>query len=252
MVPWSNRLRDGVLAFGGRTWQLQRNGADGTAIHGAVRYAAWSVVGQTSSSIDLELATSALVGVNFPWQFSSRIRYALEGDALTVTTSVRNIDTEPFPAGFGHHPYLQRALHPAYEPAPIGPPGQPVLRIPAALGYALDHGIATGPAGEIPARADFRVARELGTAFVDDVLTGWQGARISYPEAGVVVDLSADALYEHVVVYAPRRRAYFAVEPATNVNGGFALHGAGVPGTGVFVLEPGDERSGSFTLRVTV
>ena len=35
MVPWSNRIRDGVLPFRGRTWQLQRNGADGTAIHGA-------------------------------------------------------------------------------------------------------------------------------------------------------------------------------------------------------------------------
>ena len=45
MVPWSNRIRDGVLPFGGRTWQLQRNGADGTAIHGAARHSAWTVIG---------------------------------------------------------------------------------------------------------------------------------------------------------------------------------------------------------------
>jgi aldose 1-epimerase len=34
----------------------------------------------------------------------------------------------------------------------------------------------------------------------------------------------------------------------TNVNDGFALHAAGVPGTGVFVLDPGEERCGAFTM----
>ncbi|RHA38437.1 aldose epimerase family protein [Cellulomonas rhizosphaerae] len=252
MVPWSNRLREGVLSFGGRTWQLQRNGADGTAIHGAVRYSAWSVVEQSESSIDLELETSSLVGVNFPWRFASRIRYEVVDDALRVTTSVRNTDTSSFPAGFGHHPYLQRSLHPAHEQTPICPPGQPVVHIPTGRGYPLDHGMATGAAGAVPARADFSSPRALGSAFIDDVLRDWRDVRVTYPEAGVTLDVRADPIYEHLVVYAPRRRACFAIEPVTNVNGGFALHGAGVPGTGVFVLEPGEERTGSFTFRVSV
>ena len=52
MVPWSNRIRDGVLPFGGRTWQLQRNGADGTAIHGAARHSAWTVTDRTATRVD--------------------------------------------------------------------------------------------------------------------------------------------------------------------------------------------------------
>ena len=97
MVPWSNRIRDGVLPFRGRTWQLQRNGADGTAIHGAARHSAWTVTEQTATRVVLELDTTGLVGVNFPWRFRSQIVYALSDNKLTVGTSVRNVDLEPFP-----------------------------------------------------------------------------------------------------------------------------------------------------------
>lgn len=250
MVPWSNRIRDGVLPFGDRTWQLQRNGADGTAIHGAARHSAWTVTDRTETRVVLELDTTGLVGVNFPWQFRAQITYALAGDRLVVGTSVRNVDREPFPAGFGHHPYFQRTLSPVGTSAPPTP-GQPVLEVPAQKGYSLVNALASGPAGAVPQRADFRVARPLTSTFVDDVLTAWEpGApvRISYEDLGVSVDLHADPVYAHLVLYAPRKRPYFAVEPVTNVNNGFSLHAAGVPGTGVFVLEPGEERCGAFTM----
>lgn len=254
MVPWSNRIRGGVLPYRGRTWQLQRNAADGTAIHGASRYAAWDVVGRTDGAVALRLDSSGLVGVNFPWRFVASVTYALHGPALTVTTTVRNVDTEPFPAGFGHHPYLRRALLPVGAPAAEYPltPG-PVVHVPASAGYRLTAAMATGPAGELPLRADYRTPRPLGTAFVDDVVTGLApGApvRLDYEEDGVTVEIGMDPVYEHVVLYAPRRRCYFAVEPATNVNDGFTLHEAGVPGTGVFELEPGEERTGAFTVTV--
>jgi aldose 1-epimerase len=252
MVPWSNRIQDGVLPFGGRTWQLQRNGADGTAIHGAARHSAWTVTDRTETRVVLELDTTGLVGVNFPWQFRAQITYALAGNKLVVGTSVRNVDREPFPAGFGHHPYLMRTLSAVGTTAPPTP-GQPVLEVPAHKGYSLVNALASGPAGEVPQRADFRVARPLTSAFVDDVLTAWEpGApvRISYQDLGVSVDLHADPVYAHLVLYAPRKRPYFAVEPVTNVNNGFSLHAAGVPGTGVFVLEPGEERCGAFTMTV--
>ncbi|MGV8979116.1 MAG: aldose epimerase [Cellulomonas sp.] len=245
LIPWSNRIRDGILTFRGRTWQLPRNAADGTAIHGAVLEFAWRVVGRTTTSVELELDTTDLTGVNFPWRFRSRISYALTESSLAVTTTIENIDSEPFPAGFGHHPYFQRHLLPGRPDA--------VLQIPAERGYTLDHAIAVGPAADVPVRADYRSPRPLGSVFVDDVLTArrpGEPVRIRYPEQGVDVRLDADDAYEHIVVYVPRGRSYFAVEPVTNVNGGFALHDAGVPGTGVFVLEPGQVRAATFTIGV--
>ena len=97
MVPWSNRIRDGLLPFRGRTWQLQRNGADGTAIHGAARHSAWTVTDLTDTRVVLELDTTGLVGVNFPWRFRAQITYALSDNKLTVGTSVRNVDRRAVP-----------------------------------------------------------------------------------------------------------------------------------------------------------
>ncbi|GEA86883.1 hypothetical protein CCE01nite_08320 [Cellulomonas cellasea] len=113
--------------------------------------------------------------------------------------------------------------------------------------------MAVTSAGAVRARADYREPRPLGTAFVDDVLTGLrpgEPVRWTYPDHGVDVRLDLDDVYSHLVVYLPRRRTHFAVEPVTNVNDGFALHDAGVEGTGVFVLEPGESRSGTFTVSV--
>lgn len=279
LVPWSNRVRDGVLRFRGRTWTLAHNAADGTAIHGAVAYYTWRVVDRTASRVELELDTTDLVGVNFPWRFRSRLVYELVGAALRVTTTVENVDTEAFPAGFGHHPYFQRRLTPAATTAPVvareelvdadavtvdggatlatagvpAPALDAVLHVPYERGYALAAGMASGPAGEVPARADYRDPRPVGNAFVDDVLTDRRpGTPVTwtYPDHGVGVRLDVDDVYGHLVVYVPRRRAYFAVEPVTHVNAGVELFEDGVPGTGVFVLEPGEARSGSFTLTV--
>ena len=250
MLPWSNRIAAGELSFGGQTWQLQRNGADGTAIHGAVRHAVWTMTDVADDSITLELSSSTQVGINFPWHFRAQITYALVDTSLVVTTTLENADVDPFPAGFGHHPYFQRTLAPVDGRTDAD--AQPVLHVPARRGYTLSDGIAAGPAGRVPARADFRTPRAIGTAFVDDVLTDLTGPmRISYgPQEGgpVEVELSSDPALSHVVVYVPRRRGYFAVEPVTHVNGGFALHAAGVEGTGVFVLEPGAARTAGFTI----
>ncbi|HEY0119660.1 MAG TPA: aldose epimerase [Cellulomonas sp.] len=252
MLPWSNRIDAGVLPFGGRTWQLQRNGADGTAIHGALRYAPWAVAALADEAVVLEADTVDLVGVNFPWRFAARVGYTLRGGTLEVSTTVRNTDDEPFPAGFGHHPYFRRALRAVGSPPP-DEPGEPLLHVAADAGYALHGGLATGVAGAVPRRADYRSARPVGTAHVDDVLTGRLPgplATLRYADPSVTVTIEADEAYSHVVLYAPRGRGYLAVEPATHVNGGFALHAAGVPGTGVVVLEPGAELTAAF--RITV
>ncbi len=252
MLPWSNRIEAGVLAFAGQTWQLQRNGEDGTAMHGALRYAPWRLVSRSHDEATLEADSADLVGVNFPWRFTAQVDYALRDRSLVVTTRLRNGDVEPFPAGFGHHPYFVRSLLPVGA-RPPGEPGEPLLQVDAQAGYALHGGIASAAAGAIPQRADYRDARPVGEVQVDDVLTARTGAHLAtlrYPEPDVTVRIEADEAYSHVVVYAPRRRSYLAVEPVTHVNGGFALHASGVPGTGVTVLDPGAELAASFTVTV--
>lgn len=247
LIPWSNRVADAKLTFGGQTWQLPRTSPDGTAMHGSVLPFSFEVLDQTESSVRLGLDSRQVVGMGFPWEFTTELVYTVTDAGLTVTTTVTNVDAEAFPAGFGHHPYFVRSLTPGC--------GEPQLEIPVTCGYALESAMAVAEAGPLPARADYSSLRPLGGKFVDDCLTGRVPGpvRIVYPGAradgsDIEVHITADDVYSHWVVYVPVHRAYFAVEPATNANGGFALAERGVAGSGVFVLEPGESKTGTFTV----
>ncbi len=242
LVPWSNRVRAGRLRFAGATYRLRVNFGDGTAIHGTANEFPWTVESADDSSIDLTFRSTDVVGVNWPWRFSARVIYALEGDRLTIRTRVRNDDASPFPCGFGHHPYFQRTL--------TGPDDDVRLRVPCERMYVLDHALPAGPAVPVEPRVDFRALRPLGEAFVDDCLTGrspGEPIELAYP-SGLTVEVDADDVFAHVVVFLPVGKPFFAVEPVTNANDGFTLVERGVQGSGVFVLTPGEERAGDITL----
>lgn len=247
LAPWSNRLRDGRFAFRGQTHQLPVNAPDGTAIHGVARDFAWRITDSDETSAVLEF-DSAEVASAFPWRFTSTVSYRLDGDTLTVETTLTNCDDVPFPAGFGHHPYFRRGLD--------GVADEVELEIPCAAQYELERNLPAPGAVPVPVepRLDFRTLRPLGELFIDDVLTGRAPGlpvRMRYPQAGIAVTMAVDELYGDFVVYVPQEgKPFFAVEPVTNCNDGFNLFDAGTPDTGVFVLAPGGSRSAAFSLQV--
>src|SRR5664279_1190716 len=110
MLPWCNRLRDARFRFADKDYPLQPSSNDGTAIHGTVRRLPW----QVASADDLRLVTifdSAAFArdqINFPFRFSARAEFRLDGRDFSMTLRLNNEDTQPFPGGFGHHPYFVR------------------------------------------------------------------------------------------------------------------------------------------------
>ena len=91
----------------------------------------------------------------------------------------------------------------------------------------------------------------LGNPNLDDCYTGLteNQIRLIYPGTKVEARLKLDPVYSHVVVYAPsdeqgKPKDYVAVEPALNANNGFNLLARGWEGSGVHVLEPGEEWGG--------
>lgn len=244
LAPWSNRIRHGLLRFSGREYQLRPNWPDGTAIHGAAWEFPWAIADRSDTHITLEFSSAGLYGVNWPWAFTARFTYALEGDDFAWTYSVTNDDHETFPAGFGHHPYFVRSVAGSSEP---------VLQVNVTKGYDLTDCMPTAAAGEIRPAADFREAREIGNTFVDDCFTGRTGdhlASLTWPGA-VDVSITADAALEHAVLYIPPGRDYWAFEPVSNANDAFNLDEDGVNGTGLFLLQPGESRAASFTMTAT-
>ncbi|WP_296667351.1 aldose epimerase [Demequina sp.] len=244
LVPWSNRIREGRLRWDGTEYALRVNWPDGTAIHGTGWEYPWAVVERSDDRAVLELDSRDYFGMNWPWAFVARFTYALDGDRFVWTYGVENVDQEAFPAGFGHHPYFLRSVAGSAEAE---------LEVRCAHGYALAQQMPTEGAGEIPAHANFTTRRPVGQTFVDDCFTGRTGetlAAIEYPGT-LGLEITADSLLSHAVLYIPPGKDFFAFEPVSNANDAFTLAANGVEGTGLFTVEPGQAVEASFAIAAT-
>ena len=108
LIPWSNRIRDAKFTFQGVEHQLEVNTGDGTASHGDTRRRVWQVEAAGEQRIDLSFNSTAHTNINFPFKFAATAEYRLDGQDFVIVLSLRNIDDQPFPGGFGHHPYFVR------------------------------------------------------------------------------------------------------------------------------------------------
>ena len=87
--------------------------------HGFARQRAWAVVGGDAqggprTEVTLELVSDDATRAQYPWDFRTRLRYALVGTALTVETRIENTGSgegasAAMPFSLGFHPYFHLA-----------------------------------------------------------------------------------------------------------------------------------------------
>jgi aldose 1-epimerase len=158
LVPWPNRLRDGVYTLDGEPQQLALSEPDRrTALHGLAAWQRWTAVEQDEDAVTLELALPAQKG--WPFQLVTRIRYALSAAGLTVTVRTRNVGTGTAPYGVGFHPWLSTGGAPLDECT---------VRVDAETHVTVDDRLL--PTGTEPVGGDFdlREARSLKGLDLDD------------------------------------------------------------------------------------
>lgn len=240
LLPWSNRIRDGKFRFNHTNYQLEIHPEYKSAIHGVVRDYAWQIVSSSENQISLTYNTADHQNVNFPFQFSAQIEFKLAGKNFAISLSLKNEDSQPMPAGFGHHPYFLRTLSNAADLV--------MLEVPCARHWQLQDGLPTGEVIPVTPRVDFQRMRTLRDELVDDCLTdrsAHQPIRFKYMQSNQEILLHCDRVFEHVIIYTPEGKDFFAVEPVTNANDGFNLYSQGIAGSGVFVLQPDEVKSGT-------
>ncbi len=245
LIPYSNRIKAGRFSFGGADYQLAPNTPEGNAQHGVVRKVPWQVTSADQTHIRLSYHSGDFSDVNFPFAFSAEATYRLDGANFIMEIRITSDDTRPFPAGFGHHPYFVRTIteHPVQ------------VEIPCDQQYELVEKMAVSAAVPIKPQIDFRHLRPIEPENtgrdIDDVLTGRQNdSPIRFVYGNVELAMTCDPIFQQIVFFAPSGKPFYAVEPVTNTNDGFNLYDKGIPGTGVFVLQPGESQNGNITLRV--
>lgn len=79
-------------------------------MHGWARDSYWHVLESDQRSVTAVMIRNTGIRVAFPFDFELRLRYALENDALTLSTTLTNNDKQPFPYALGFHPYLRAPI----------------------------------------------------------------------------------------------------------------------------------------------
>ena len=162
LIPWPNRIQDGAYEFGGKRHRLPLDDSEGgNAIHGLVRWTAWSAAERDADRVVLEHTLHPQPG--YPFSLDLGVEYSLSDHGLRVTSTATNVGRNTCPYGSGQHPYLTVGTD-TVDTVVLRAPGATVL-----------HGDERG----IPVRAepvegtefDFRRPRAIGPTRLDNAYT---------------------------------------------------------------------------------
>jgi aldose 1-epimerase len=236
LIPWPNRLQDGSYEFDGRRHQLPLNEPQRhNAIHGLVRWAAWTVRAREPHRVLMEHLLYPQPG--YPFSLRLSIEYALSDNALKVRTTATNVGIAPCPYGSGAHPYLTLGAA-SIDRLILHVPGRTVLR-------SDERGLPIGREGVKDTQYDFRQPRRIGSTTLDHAFTdlerdgdGLARVKLRDPDQGTEVSLWVDESYPYLMIFTGDplpdvRRRSLAVEPMTCPPNAFRT------GDALIRLEPG-------------
>jgi len=236
LIPWPNRLQDGSYEFDGRRHQLPLNEPERrNAIHGLVRWVAWTASARESHRVVMEYVLHPQPG--YPFSLRLGIEYALLDGGLRVRTTATNIGVDTCPYGSGAHPYLTLGTT-TVDRLILHSPARTVLR-------SDERGLPIGTEAVEDAEYDFRQPRPIGSTALDHAFTdlerdGDSLARVALrdPDHGTEVSLWVDESYPYLMLFTGDplpdvRRRSLAVEPMTCPPNAFRT------GDALIRLEPG-------------
>jgi len=209
LVPFSNRIKDGGLVFGGETFYLKNNWPGvNHPMHGDGWSHAWQVVRADAGTAEIvyERARDGDDG-GWPFRYRAHQAYRLDTDRLTVTMTLENLEDHAVPGGIGLHPFFMRDA-------------DTELQTRTQWMWTSDAEVLPVERIATPPEADFSRARNVNETRLDNGFDGWERyATIRWPRAGLRLDLEASPAFGHTVIYVPPGRPYFCVEPVSHANG---------------------------------
>jgi aldose 1-epimerase len=243
LIPWPNRLQDGSYEFDGRRHQLPLNEPDRrNAIHGLVRWVAWTVSAREPNWVVMEYVLHPQPG--YPFSLRLNIEYALLDGGLRVRTTATNIGVDACPYGSGAHPYLTLGTA-TVDRLILHAPARTVLR-------SDRRGLPISTEVVEDTEYDFRQPRPIGSTMLDHAFTdlerdgdGLACVTLRDPDHGTEVSLWVDESYPYLMLFTGDplpdvRRRSLAVEPMTCPPNAFWT------GDALIRLEPGSSFTSSW------
>lgn len=247
LIPWPNRLRDGAYEFQGVKYQLAvSEPVQQNALHGLVRWSAWSPVEQGPDRVVMGFRFHPQPG--YPFMLDLRAAYQLSDDGLTVTIEAENVGAQTAPFAAGQHPYVRGTA---------GLIDDLILNLGASTYLPVDaRQIPISRAAVADTPFDFRSPRRLGQTRIDHSFTdltrdpdGRAWITLSEPQ-GRQARIWLGAEFRHVMVFTgdtlgEKGRRGLGLEPMT------CPPNALQTGDDLIVLEPGQRFSAAWGLQIS-
>jgi aldose 1-epimerase len=247
LVPWPNRIPDGIWTLDGKKQQLDLTEPDKhNAIHGLLRHASYRVLEQSDESITLGATLFPQHG--YPFILETAVTHALTDDGMTVTHRVTNESDAPAPVAIGTHPFFQ-----------IGdvPTDDLTLTMNAGTRFPVDERLNVSAEVPVDGDYDLRGGRKVADIDLDDAFGDVQPADqvtavLTAPD-GRSVALWQDENFPYVQIFTtrifPRGTGFvtaIAMEPMTAPANAFNS------GQSLKWLNPGETWQASWGIRYTV
>ncbi|WP_355660871.1 aldose 1-epimerase [Halomonas salifodinae] len=225
LAPYSNRIAEATFPWQGEGVSLRRNFGDHPhSLHGFAWQRPWACrnAGQHHATLVLNHPGDE----DWPWRCLVYQEVRLGPAALSLSLGLVNRDIRAMPAGLGWHPYFHRT---------------PEVRLGFAAEALWLNDNRQLPQHRVspPEAWDFRRTRRLGWPGLDHCYAGWsRRALIHWPEYRLRLHLAAGEGLDHLVLFTPEGRDFFALEPVSHANA--ALNMVESRAQGIRSLAPGE------------
>lgn len=238
MAPYCGRIRGGNFVYWGITRKVPKNQVGiQDPIHGDAWKAVFDVVSCSKDQAVLKMCHGKN-DAGYPFSYEMTVTYTLTGHKLNVSMEIKNTTPLPMPCGLGVHPYFNKEK-------------DVELDFTTKMVWSnwsdpiFDKPYAT------PESWQFSGGQALKNAVFDTCFGGFDGtAKVIYPDAGVYVTMTAGSAFGHVVLYAPKGKGFFCLEPCTNAQNAFNLAAGGMVGTGIQSIGPNQVFTGDVSFEV--
>ena len=234
MLPYASFIQDGHFPYYGITRNVEKNSSFSKyPMHGDIWRSKLHVKNKTENSITLSYQHDKAKG--FPFSYSAEISYILKENTLEILLSIQNDSVLPMPYGMGIHPFFKKDMNTLIQ-----------FKAPK-IWFRGDDPILGHPY-TAPTSLDFQEPKIVPANGTNVSFGSWDSqAKIIYPNENITIDILADNSFRHLILYTPKGKDFFCLEPVSHTPDAFNLAAQGIVGTGIQTLGPNESATNTIT-----
>jgi len=225
LIPYSGRIKKGLLKFKNKTFKLKGCHIlkEENSVHGDGWKNSWKIKKYNKTSITMELDNK---NKDWPFKYSGFQSISIVKNILKVSLVLKNIDNKSMPCGLGFHPY--------FDMTP-----KVTLQMKAKKNWLVGKDSLFKGIKYIGPRLNFAKGKKLFNTNLVNGFSEWDSfAKIIWPEKKISLEINSSKNLKHLVVFTPNKSNFFCVEPVSHSVDSFNLYKKGIKGTGTKILKP--------------